>query len=319
MKENVLSFSTEFLLKFYQKNNQSNINKLRVLIDGAKIKINNKEKQYSEINNLMDPSIQNIIPENSVEKFYPKTDEQNLRYYLFWHLAGKTDSYLQKYGTAMTDADIDNFSKFYGKFCLNHSINFLNEIGNNNISNWKDKILKYLFTTKKLIIYDAYIMTSIDKIRSNLIPFLQNIQCNNNLNRFVFIITQKRDNINEHFRNCFREIKNNVPGIKLAIFAKSGDILYKDRFILTDYFNINANHSFEAIVNNHLNKKSELDFKSMLNKDELNSYQKKVETIRNLFNGFNFNQYKINETYPTYDEIHSDIKKEEIFKILDSF
>ena len=116
----------------------------------------------------------------------------------------------------------------------------------------------------------------------------------------------------------FMQIKERVSGIKLVILAKK-EKLNNDRFILTDYFNINVNHSFQAIKNNNVNEESELNFKSLLNLNELNSYHNKIESVRNIFKKFEYETYKINEAYPDYSEIHSDISKEEIFKILDSF
>lgn len=327
MKVNVLSFSLKFLMNLFQGNDRSKINRLFVLIDKENTLINNKKIPYTEIYRLKDSSSHEVMLKNSEQEIYPKTDEQNLRYYLFWHLAGTTDSYMQQNGTAMTD--VNSFLKFYESFLQTHTKFF----SDNNITTWSDKILRYLFTTKKLIIYDAYCLNTEEKIEYNINPFLKNIQCGSE--KIVIIITSNK-RINgeqlsiDYFEQQYEKIKQNVSGIKLLIFIKNGHLPSPNRFILTDYFYIKPDHALEVFNRHGLKRNGDsLTFNSLLDDTHKENYYLFIKSeVKTLIENFiydspnNRNEDEIYIELPNQDEILGidDFEnKEEIINILDSF
>lgn len=332
-KENVLSFSLEFLLRFNKLNNQSNINKLRVLIDGANIKINNKVKESIDINRLMDNSNPKKTLENSVKELHPRTDEQNLRYYLFWHEAEDPDLYMQQNGIAITD--VQGFSKFHRKFCIGNQIYFSNNNEDNHISSWNDSIIKYLFTTKKMIVYDPYCLNSQEIVESNIIPFLNSISYNQKgIEKTVIIITSNKKNYEkrlgiDHFIQQNEIIKNAVFGINLIIFIKGGELPSNNRFILTDYFFISATHSLQAFKKKGGLKKNHdrMNFDALLDDANKESYYSFIGDIKKLIKRFNNEPNRIKgENYIELpynkDGILSNNgiqSKEEILNLLDTF
>lgn len=336
-KINTFSFSRKFLENLSKEKKEEKIKRrIRNLLSNLKngrYLLDNSQANFSTIVNLIEATSFKDSKKNNP----PNIINENLRYYLFWHFNEKlTRDAMQQQGIAMTNNE--NLKKFIARFFKDRTINFDNireRDENNIVKYWNSDIINYFCTSKKIILYDAYLMKNKNDRDYNLKLFLENIQRNSN-NKYVFIIT-KRENEEQDFLDYFNKIQKAAPTINLVVYVKYMSDLGLGRFILTDYFYVNANHAFQSVgKNNKVKVRSDpfLNFLPLLveNDDEelINDYQNiyydKVNIIKNLFINFNGSY---GEPYDnSKDQIYCTIKegeiergkeKEKILEILNSF
>lgn len=234
----------------------------------------------------------NIIDENEFIRFFEDIEDRDYpvftpvnkddyRCYFLWDDLSKVDI---KNTVIIQPKDYyDLWSKFSENDWLIFSEKQINN-SKNRIKSWNDGIIRKLMVSKTLVIYDKYIFNKDEYVENNLIKLLTNYSFLKRI--FVFIVTCKEKdknkvNINDKIKKI-KSILNNIE-IQICVLKYSYDKLDSDRYIFTDYFYIDSNHSSQAVTKRGINE-TKLNFSPLIKKENRNIYYQKIEDIIKLVN-----------------------------------
>lgn len=314
MRETVLNFSSKFLdllfdgvkpasEEFYDKYSE-----LKRMTKGKAIKMNGKELDYSSwiiyvFARYNDSS--NLLQSKA---FLPEINSTSRNYY-FWDFDNSMTSTLREAEGTLFLNHIE-FKDKWEQIGQDISCYFKqNPKNSNEYKTWNNIDMKLFLTSKVLVFYDKYILKDKETIENNLLQIFNNY---NKAKELLVIIFTTKDNESKQgnlkFSEAIKKVDEFCKGTKVqfSVVSVSSQKMITDRLLLTDYFIINANHSFQALKDKGV-KESEMNFKPLLKECHHQNYQSKISHTISLI-----------ESIDIKTELFGDFTKEQLIEKLRS-